>query len=280
MGIKYKKRYRAAVILCILAMALAGCTKEDAQEVQTGQTTTEAEGNGAEEAKCRIFVGIEAHIKEIHSGEVLIVSESDAYPGAFTVMVSEDVCNIEEFAGGDYIRVVMECPQEEQESTLYRAVEFYKTDRTEMEHDVFLTGAPELQLTDILSSLMAETTITAENYSWNYEEEDGMESVTACGPHPLDAGVEHTVIKIPDYQGTNGIVYYRCAAVIAPERQTISVWDSADAGNTEAERIAELTYYYKNWMLPLEAGRIYELSAEWTKDRGFYGTASYVFVTE
>ena len=53
-------------------------------------------------------VSIDAHIKEIHDGNtILISSDSDEFPGAFEVVVQEDVYPIEELDWGQNIRVEM-----------------------------------------------------------------------------------------------------------------------------------------------------------------------------
>ena len=53
-------------------------------------------------------VTIDAHIKEIHDGNtILISSDTDEFPGAFEVVVQEDVYPIEELDWGQNIRVEM-----------------------------------------------------------------------------------------------------------------------------------------------------------------------------
>ena len=53
-------------------------------------------------------VTIDAHIKEINNGNtILISSDTDDFPGAFEVVVEEDVCDISELYGGQNIRIEM-----------------------------------------------------------------------------------------------------------------------------------------------------------------------------
>ena len=53
-------------------------------------------------------VTIDAHIKEINNGNtILISSDTDEFPGAFEVVVEDDVCDISELYGGQNIRVEM-----------------------------------------------------------------------------------------------------------------------------------------------------------------------------
>ncbi len=53
-------------------------------------------------------VTIDAHIKEINDGNtILISSDTDEFPGAFEVVVQEDVCDVSELCGGQNICVEM-----------------------------------------------------------------------------------------------------------------------------------------------------------------------------
>lgn len=53
-------------------------------------------------------VSIDAHIKEIHDGNIILISsDSDEFPGAFEVVVEEDVYDVSELYGGQSIRIEM-----------------------------------------------------------------------------------------------------------------------------------------------------------------------------
>lgn len=53
-------------------------------------------------------VTIEAHIKEITGkNTILISSDTDDFPGAFEVIVPEDVCNMEDLYGGQNVKIKM-----------------------------------------------------------------------------------------------------------------------------------------------------------------------------
>ena len=53
-------------------------------------------------------VSVDAHIKEIYDGNtILISSDSDEFPGAFEVVIEEDVYDVSELYGGQNIRVEM-----------------------------------------------------------------------------------------------------------------------------------------------------------------------------
>ena len=79
----------------------AGAADETPQSSDTGENGT-AEGT-LDDAICGLplarsreeegidFVGIDAHIKEIHGGTLLISSDSDDYPGVFTVEGADEM---------------------------------------------------------------------------------------------------------------------------------------------------------------------------------------------
>ena len=53
-------------------------------------------------------VSIDAHIKEIHDGNIILISsDSDEFPGAFEVVIEEDVYDVSELYGGQSIRIEM-----------------------------------------------------------------------------------------------------------------------------------------------------------------------------
>ncbi len=52
-------------------------------------------------------VKIYAHIKEIYGNKILISSDTDEFPGAFEVIIPEEVCNMEDLQGGQDILIRM-----------------------------------------------------------------------------------------------------------------------------------------------------------------------------
>jgi len=95
-------------------------------------------------------VSIDAHIKEIHDGNIILISsDSDEFPGAFEVVVQEDVYPIEELDWGQNIRVEMYdsgLMSENGKIPVYIAVEISNLIIEEPENvllDEFINGAGE-----------------------------------------------------------------------------------------------------------------------------------------
>lgn len=151
------------------------------------------------------------------------------------------------------------------------------------ELDIFLTSAPEIWLSDALSSTNDRYVVKPGNYTWNWEENGEMAAVTACGSHPLDTALKkEDILKIPDYKSHEEAAYIlRCA--IMPEKLTLREWDVSQIGKAEAEKPLE-TVYEKEGILLLKHDKVYEIEAEWPEEmsegRGFFGKASYVVVTD
>lgn len=144
-----------------------------------------------------------------------------------------------------------------------------------------LTAAPAFTLSDSLSSQRNDFSVESGNYQWNCLAGDEMESVIACGSHPLEGTVKER-LKLAEYKGMDSVPYLLSCAVM-PDKLTVHEWDAKDLGNTDAEMIAE-TECEDTRLLNLEPDRVYEILAEWKEDNldvnGFYGTASYVIITE
>ena len=83
-------------------------------------------------------------------------------------------------------------------------------------------------------------------------------------------------------------VIYTFSTEADPDILTIRQWDISDAEtdteDTDAKEQFVTTLYYKNPLLELEPGKVYEFTAEWKEEKlsqnRFGGTASYVLVTE
>lgn len=302
-----RMKQKAFLFLLAVTAIFAGCSTKDTQtdtdveaentyvenktliepeeEVEV-QTNTELYG---EPVKIEgTVVGILAHIKEINGDEILISSDSDDFPGAFNVEVPENVYDVSGFSGGSTIQILMQDKEEKNGSGIseYLAKNIVVLDEQEdvmqASVDVFLTSAPAFTLTDPLSSTYDPYEIQSGNYSWNCMYEGEMIGVMACGSHPMDA-IEIDKLKLPDYQNMT-TVSYTFSTAIAPDILKIRKWDAADIGNTDAEEMSVITYYYQMPLLELEPGKVYEFTASWKEEyadlRGFYGDASYTLVTE
>ncbi|MDE7334135.1 MAG: hypothetical protein K2O16_18295 [Lachnospiraceae bacterium] len=301
---------RKIIILLLAVLIFTGCRAEENRKSQTAADREEIrediaqgaeEEAGAEEepeesvqpqvqmSPVKVSgkaVGIEAHIKEVKGQEILISSDCDGFPGAFEVEVPESVFDISLLTGGTAVRIVMEEKDGTDEDLCYQArgIEIVpeQGETAAAEEEKYLTSPPAFVLIDPLSSTYASFEIYPGNYSWNYKDGDEMAGVIACGAHPLD-DMEREKLKVPQYNGMEA-VRYRLSTESLPDTLIINAWDAEDIGNTLAETLSELTFYYPVATVDLEKGKVYEITAVWEQDRleqrGFYGDASYTLITE
>lgn len=187
-----------------------------------------------------------------------------------------------QYGGENEIQVFMPCD----DSGMMHWLRFLKSDPAgEGREDILLLDAPSLSLKDALSGRMDYFTVQPGNYMWTHEENGEMQSVIACGAHPLDdADLVHTpVLELPRYHKMDFVSYF-FSSVIAADRVTVRKWDGSALGNPDAPE-AEVTFLEKGEsLLDLEPGCVYELTLEWKEENfaenGFYGNASYAFVTQ
>lgn len=148
---------------------------------------------------------------------------------------------------------------------------------------VVLAGPPRLYLQDALSSTWSEFAIQSGNYEWSVVEGEEVQSMIACGSHPLDVAPDQMErLIVPEYQSMDAVLF-SLSCDVAPDRLTVEMWDISALG--DAEEKAEETRIYEDAMLiELKADKVYEVTAEWTeerqKERGFSGTASYALITD
>ena len=152
-----------------------------------------------------------------------------------------------------------------------------------VQEDLMLTYAPDITLTDTLSSVMNSVKLQAGNCSWNYMDGTDMTGIVACGAHPLDeAFLKNTEgWDLPEYQGTDELlVTWSCK--VPPDKLVIREWDLEAAGNYEAEELSVTVYDAPVELLKIKTNRIYELTGVWNQDsgRGYYGEGSYILVTK
>mgnify|MGYP005953719227 CR=1 FL=1 len=149
--------------------------------------------------------------------------------------------------------------------------------------DILLTSAPEIVLTDPLSSALNEFRLQSGNYSWSVMENKEVQEVVACGAHPLDQVMEKMKrLKVPSYNRLDAIPY-SVSCIIPPDKITVTAWDISNLGDTESKE-ESVTVYENKTLIELQPGKVYELTAEWSRDqletRSFSGTASYTILTE
>lgn len=149
--------------------------------------------------------------------------------------------------------------------------------------DILLTEAPELVLSDALSSNFNHFALRSGNYEWNVMEGGEVRSMVACGSHPLDAVMERTErLKVLRYQRMDEVLYV-LGCVMLPDRLTLVCWDISALGDVEAEA-EETRTYEKDSFIYLKPDKVYEITAVWAdeqmENRGYSGLASYALVTE
>ncbi|MFT3984147.1 MAG: hypothetical protein QM697_09570 [Lachnospiraceae bacterium] len=296
------KRIRIT-FFAFLMVVLVGCVRKDDNHVQIQQEpssyaeTEETESEEGEEPeepsaglqrgegeKQQNYIIIKAHVKEVYEDRILISSDSDSYPGAFEVTVSDKVYDKSKLSGGDFILIKLRGTGG---NTGFDAVSLSPVDFFEesSQEDILLTEAPPISLSDLLSSTMNSFELRSGSYEWNYMAQNEMQSIIACGAHPLDVQPdgEYEKLDVPDYNKIDE-VFYCLNCSIPPDIVTVRKWNSQDIGNTKAETVSTVTYYDNCDFVELQENMVYELNAEWSQDlsenRDFYGTASYFFVTE
>ena len=106
--------------------------------------------------------------------------------------------------------------------------------------------------------------------------------VIACGSGPLDGAEERETLKLPRYNGMDR-VFYMVSWTENPDSMTVKEYSAADLNRAEAEALS-VTTYDEIFALDLTSDRVYEITAKWEEEkqgeRGFYGDAAYVVVTE
>lgn len=148
-----------------------------------------------------------------------------------------------------------------------------------------LTEPPKIRLSDSLSSTLNSFSVSSGNYEWYCGDGGEMRGVIACGSAPLNEAVSESAekLEVPEYNRLDAVPY-RLSADVQPDEITLIRWDAADIGKTEAEAEEEKVYDEEPFLLELNGGKVYQVTAEWKEEkqeeRGYYGTAEYVFVTE
>ncbi|MCM1134936.1 MAG: hypothetical protein NC400_05100 [Clostridium sp.] len=92
--------------------------KENASDENNGTAPKEdGEALAGEEAGGTVnLIGIKAHIKEVQGNELLISSDSDDYPGVFTVTGAEELPEFSNLQGGTPLLILMQKLEETEET--------------------------------------------------------------------------------------------------------------------------------------------------------------------
>lgn len=163
-------------------------------------------------------------------------------------------------------------------------------DASSAQEAVLLKAAPEISLTDVLSSTINEWKITSGNYTWSYMENGEVVSLAACGMHPLEKAEEGERLKIPDYNGLDAVSYSLSCEVL-PDSVMVTEWEASQLGDPEAVPVSSTVYSNDStkqetvgFLIELRPDRVYELYAMWKEERleteGFSGEAGYVVITQ
>lgn len=143
---------------------------------------------------------------------------------------------------------------------------------------------PVLYLQDALSSTYSKFEVSSGGYTWycRTENEGEMAGIAACGAGPLDEAKEKKRLELPRYNKLD-YVSYMVTWEEMPDHMTVKEYSITDLGNADAEALS-ITSYDEIFAVDLKPGRVYEIAAEWAEEKleekGFYGNASYVVVTE
>jgi len=168
--------------------------------------------------------------------------------------------------------------------TEYKLTVNFEIGANERKEASLLKEPPVLHVGDPLSSMMKTFKVQTGNYTWYRRTETGgkMEGITACGLGPLDEAKEKEKLRLKRY---NKMEEPPCSLFWEerPDRITVKEYKITDLGNSEAEAVS-VTDLEDSFITNMKPDRVYEISAEWKEEnqdeRGFYGKASYVVVTE
>lgn len=146
-----------------------------------------------------------------------------------------------------------------------------------------LTEAPQLHLSDALSSTMNRFSLRSGDYQWNYDDGSGQVSVTACGAHPLEINPDETdKLNVPEYNRMDEVPY-SVACESTPDQLVIECWGMDALGDYEREPLSRIDNETTG-LIKLKPGQIYVITAVWNESeyssRGFSGQASYTLLTE
>lgn len=267
------------MIFLAVAAVLSGCAgaqREHAEESRLSDTAADPVETPAPSGLVS-RVGVWADIQKINGDQMKIRPDADELPEELTATGIQGLPDGERLREGMKIQVLME---ERGGTYLAREAIPLTGDEEPAEHDIFLTEAPVLELTDLALSVVAHPyEVTPGSYTWNVEKNGQMESTVACGSEPLEAVGRGESLRVSGQAST-----FSLSTETAPDILRVRQWDAADRGRPDVMEECVTAYYYKMPLLEMEAGKVYVLEAEWKEEgfteKKFYGTAAYALETE
>ncbi len=146
-----------------------------------------------------------------------------------------------------------------------------------------LTTPPTMYLQNVLSSYWNEFPVDSSTYGWSYRDKEGkVLCIDAAGKHGISGEVKGKEwLQVYEYSRHDAL--YGARFEVYPDNISIREYDLLDLGDMNPELLAEKTNERVD-LLELKPRRMYEITATWKEDkfeeRGFSGTAVYVFATD
>lgn len=145
-----------------------------------------------------------------------------------------------------------------------------------------LTEPPTMYLQDALSSTWNEFPVDSSTYGWSSLTEDGkILCVDAAAKHGISGEVKGKEwLQVREYSRHDA--WYSATFEVNPDSMSIREYDLLDLGDMNPELLSEADADLG--LLELKPRRMYEVTAVWqeekNEERGFSGTATYVFATD
>ena len=145
-----------------------------------------------------------------------------------------------------------------------------------------LTEPPTMYLQNVLSSYWNEFPVDSNTYGWSHLTDEGQVlCVDAAAKHGISGEVKGKEwLQVHEYSRHDA--WYSATFEVYPDNMSIREYDLLDLGDMNPELLSEADADLG--LLELKPRRIYEVTANWSEDgfeeRGFSGTATYVFATD
>lgn len=146
-----------------------------------------------------------------------------------------------------------------------------------------LTEPPTMYLQNVFSSYWNEFPVNSNTYGWSHLTDEGqILCVDAAAKHGISGEVKGKEwLQVYEYSRHGAL--YGARFEVYPDSMQIREYDLLDMGDMNQELLAEKTNERVD-LLELEPRRIYEITATWSEEeleeRGFSGTAVYIFATD